>query len=39
MLESAVQEGVVVDGSGSFLGTVSVEAIAASLRQPARAGA
>ena len=39
MLESAVQEGVVVDGSGTFLGTVSVEAIAASLRQPARAGA
>ena len=39
MLESAVQEGVVVDGSGALLGTVSIEAIAASLRQEATARA
>jgi osmoprotectant transport system ATP-binding protein len=35
MLESAVQNAVVVDGSGTYLGTVSVEAISNSLRQEA----
>jgi osmoprotectant transport system ATP-binding protein len=39
MLESAVQEGVVVDADGSFLGVVSVTTIASSLRSDAHAPA
>ena len=37
LLGSAVQEGVVVDGDGALLGTVSVETIASTLRQGADA--
>jgi CBS domain-containing protein len=39
MLESAVQEGVVVDGDGRLLGVVAVTTIAASLRSSAPAPA
>jgi osmoprotectant transport system ATP-binding protein len=39
LLGSAVQEGVVIDDTGALLGTVSVEAIASTLRQAAHAPA
>jgi osmoprotectant transport system ATP-binding protein len=35
MLDSAVQEAVVVDGDGKLLGTASIETVSASLRQAA----
>jgi len=39
MLDSAVQEGIVVDGDGKLLGTASIETVSASLREAAAARA
>ena len=39
MLSSAVLEGVVVDDQGRLLGTLTIDAVAAVLRQEAPVGA